>query len=433
MMLKIKYSGEGYEYLTDNTDELDEQTIFCKTYQNEKFFNRLEKKVDFIDVSDFYKSLNLNIKIVGVTGTNGKTTTAAGIYSILLDLGEKVAMQGTRGFFVNDERVEDKSLTTPSILQTISHLIRAKKEDCKYFVMEVSSHALAQKRIEGLEFALRVFTNISQDHLDYHKTMLEYKKVKSSFFNNEGLKLINKDGGKIDFKIRNCYTYSLEESASFKVNAYSLNDGLNFVIQHFQDAQVVSSDMVGVFNIYNLTASIASVKLITDYSLEQICEESQYFAGVSGRMQRVNDKPLVIVDFAHTPDGMDNVLKSIQNPNIVVVFGAGGDRDRQKRPQMGIVAQRYAKKIYVTTDNPRSEEPEEIIKDILSGMIRKDNIFPITDRKEAIAKAIEESDENDTILILGKGDEEHQEINGQKIPFDDRVIVAKILKDNSKI
>jgi len=424
--LKIKYSGAGFKFITDNTKLLDEETIFCKTFQNEKFFDKLS--TNFITPTEFYKNLNLDIKIVGITGTNGKTTTTAGIYSILLDLGEKVAMQGTRGFFINDKRIEEKSLTTPPILQTISHLIEAQKEGCKYFIMEVSSHSISQKRVEGLEFALRIFTNISQDHLDYHKTMAEYTRVKSSFFDNDGLKLINKDGGKIEFNMRKCYTYSLENPASFKVSAYSLNDGLNFVIQHFEDTQVVTSDMVGVFNIYNLTASISAVKLITDYSLEAICQESRYFAGVSGRMQRVNNKPLIIVDFAHTPDGMDNVLKSIQNPNLIIVFGAGGDRDRGKRPLMGIVAQRYGKKIFITTDNPRSEDPEEIIKDILSGMVKKDNIFPIIDRKEAITKAIKEATEDDIILILGKGDEEYQEINGKKIPFDDRIIVAEILK-----
>ena len=428
--MKINYSGDGYSFITDNTKELNENSAFCLTSQNTKFLESAKTKTKYIlKVDDLLKLFGLNeIKIVGVTGTNGKTTTTAGIYSILLDLNKKVALQGTRGFYINDEKIEEKSLTTPSIMHTISHLIEAKDRDCEYFIMEVSSHAIAQNRIEGLNFSLRVFTNISQDHLDYHKNMAEYTKIKSSFFDNDDLKLINKDGGKIEFNIKNCYTYALETSASFKVNAYTMTKGTQFVIQHFQESVIVNSSLAGVFNIYNLLASIASVKLITTNSLEQIAQESQYFAGVSGRMQIVNEEPLIIVDFAHTPDGMDNVLKTIQNPNIIVVFGAGGNRDRQKRPQMGIIAQKYAKKIYITSDNPRDEEPIEIIKDIMSGMIKKDNIYPIEDRKEAITKAIKEADKNDTILILGKGDEEYQEIKGEFFVFDDREVVKEVLQ-----
>ncbi len=429
--MKIKFKYKNYGYISDDSREIDEKTIFCQTSQNSQFVEKAkEKSGKIITIKELIEILNINnIKIVGVTGTNGKTTVTAGIYSILLDLGKKVALQGTRGFFINEEKIEGKSLTTPPILKTLFHLYQAKERGCEYFIMEVSSHSIKQKRIEGLNFALRVFTNISQDHLDYHKSMLEYKNVKSSFFKNDDLKLINKDGGNIEFSFKNCYTYALEVPASFKVNAYSLRDGITAVIQHFKEQEVIISPLVGLFNLYNILASIASVKLLTSLPLKEICEKASNFAGVSGRMEIISEKPLIIVDFAHTPDGMKSVLTAMNNHHLSVVFGAGGNRDREKRLLMGKMASTYAKKIYLTSDNPRDEEPLEIINDIKKGIKRESVVRVNPNRREAIYQAIEELQENEILLILGKGDEETQEIKGKFYPFDDRVVVKEYLSN----
>ena len=420
-------------FITDNTHECNKDTFFLKTAQNEKYLKNLNPQniKGIITPKELIKRLGIgSLQIVGITGTNGKTTTAGAIYSMLLDLGYKVAMQGTRGFFINEEKVEGKSLTTPSIFQTILHLIEAKKRECEYFIMEVSSHAIEQKRIEGIEFALKVFTNISQDHLDYHKTMQEYIRVKSSFFSDESNKLINKDGGKIDFNIKNAKSYSLEFPATYKVEAYSMQNGLQAVLKHFDKFIEFSSPLVGLFNLYNITAAIASVDIITNNSLEEIAEVTDNFAGVSGRMQVVSEEPLIVVDFAHTPDGMQKVFEAVKERDISVVFGAGGDRDKSKRALMGKVASKYAKKLYITSDNPRNEEPLDIIKDIVQG-IDNPNTLIIPDRKQAIKRAIKELDKKEILLILGKGDEEYQDIKGKKIPFSDVEVVNSVINSNT--
>ncbi len=416
-------------YITDDTKQSDKETYLLETKQNEKYIKKLKRDdyKDLVSVDEFISTFHLNsLKIIGITGTNGKTTTAAALYSLLLDLGYSVALQGTRGFFINEERVEEKSLTTPSIFKTLVHLKEAKERDCEFFIMEVSSHAIVQDRIEGLKFALKVFTNISQDHLDYHKSMSEYKRVKSSFFSDDTPKLINKDSGKIEFNPINARTYSLEFPATYKIEAYSIQKGLQAVLRHIDQYIEFSSQLIGLFNLYNLTAAIASAHMITTKSLEEIVQVVENFAGVSGRMQVVSTNPLIVVDFAHTPDGMQKVFESVQDKDIGVVFGAGGDRDRGKRELMGAVASKYAKKIYITSDNPRSEDPLSIIKEIVKGVNNPDTLI-IPDRKKAIQLAIDNIKEDEILLILGKGDEEYQEISGKKIPFSDVKIIEEYL------
>ncbi len=428
--MKIDFNLNGFKYLSDNTKEIDKDTLFLLTAQNEKYTKDLEIK-NKITPKELIGLWELeSVKVVGVTGTNGKTTTTALIYSLLLDLGKSVALQGTRGVFVNDEVLEQKHMTTPSILETLFNIKRAKDAyNIEYFVMEVSSHAIAQKRIEDLEFALKVHTNVTSDHLDYHKTIQEYQRVKSSFFLDDSPKLINKDEEKnLKYNRIGAYTYGVEEPATFKVMAYSLNsDGISGVIQYHQEQEVFFSGMMGLFNLYNLVAGISAVKILTNEPLAKICEMVENFGGVSGRMEVVSQNPTVIVDFAHTPDGIYKVLDSLKEKDLVVVFGAGGDRDKTKRAKMGAVAGRFAKKIYITSDNPRSEEPEDIIKDILAGLKGKEGVQAITNRKEAIKRALDELKEGEILLILGKGDESYQEIKGQKIPFDDREVVRELL------
>ncbi len=417
-------------FITEDSRLVSADTYLLKTAQNSKYISDKINLNFIMTPEELYKEWQLDqLKVVGITGTNGKTTTAAIIYSLLTDLGYICGLQGTRGFFLNDTQMEEKSLTTPSILQTLLNMKHTLQSGGKYFVMEVSSHAIDQNRIESIQFALKVLTNVTQDHLDYHKTIAEYRSVKSRFFSDDGLKLINKDeASKIVFNSHKAYSYSLDESSTFKVIAFSLTGGIKAAIDHLGDVQSFASNLVGLFNVYNLAAAVASVKLVTNNSLEDICKEVIHFGGVSGRMQVVSHEPLVIVDFAHTPDGMLKVLESIKDRDIAVVFGAGGDRDRDKRPKMGLAAARYAKKIYITSDNPRSEDPLSIIEQIAIPLHGKENVYKFVDRKEAIRHAIKELSNGEALLILGKGDESYIDIAGKKLPFDDREVVKEILQ-----
>jgi len=428
--VKLDYNLNNYRYITDDTTAINEETEFLLTDQNRKYFEKIEDKPSFITPLELISFWNLSeLKMVGVTGTNGKTTVTAAIYSFLLDLGEKPALLGTRGFFANDERVEEKSMTTPSILHILNTMKIAKERACNYFIMEVSSHAIDQNRIEGINFALKIHTNVTSDHLDYHGTVEEYRAVKSRFFEDESPKLLNKDDIKnIVYNPIGAQSYGVDEPATFKVQAFSLQHGITAGIKHLNTEATFHSPMVGLFNLFNLMGAIGACSMLTGRNIAEICEVVGNFAGVAGRMEVVSRKPLVIVDFAHTDDGMIQVLDSMKDQDVSVVFGAGGDRDKGKRPRMGAVAAKFAKKVYVTSDNPRSEEPEEILKDILSGIKDQTYTRAMVDRAFAIQEALKELKENEVLMILGKGDENTMEIKGEKFHFDDREIVRTLLK-----
>ncbi|MDD5373887.1 MAG: UDP-N-acetylmuramoyl-L-alanyl-D-glutamate--2,6-diaminopimelate ligase [Sulfurimonas sp.] len=428
--MKIELSDEEFKYITENSQECDRETAFVLTPQNEKFLQNAKDNGahSIINIKDVAKLFGIDkIKIVGITGTNGKTTTASAIYSFLLDLGYKAAMQGTRGFFMNDEMIEGKTLTTPSVLNTYKHIYQAVSAGCEFFIMEVSSHAIAQKRVEGLNFELKILTNITQDHLDYHKTIGEYTAVKNSFFQDEGKKLINKDEPKASFNFKNAFTYGIENSATYRLIAYSLNNATSGIIQYFGEMIPFTASLHGFFNLYNLMAAIAATHLLSGKKLEDVCEVVENFAGVSGRMEQVSEVPNVIVDFAHTPDGMQQVLNALKEKELLVVFGAGGDRDRTKRPLMGRVAASLAKKVYITSDNPRNEEPQDIVNDILEGIEDKSIVTVELNRKKAIESALNDQKEDEVVVILGKGDETYQIIYDEMFPFDDREVVRELL------
>jgi UDP-N-acetylmuramoyl-L-alanyl-D-glutamate--2,6-diaminopimelate ligase len=430
--VKIKFDqivdNISYQYITDDTNDIDKDTLFLKTAQNSKYFDDTHP---YITPDKLLKLWELDsMKVVGVTGTNGKTTVTAGIYSLMLDLGYKVALQGTRGVFANEDKIVNKSMTTPSILETLHNMKLSSDKECEYFVMEVSSHAIDQNRIESLPFVLKVHTNVTSDHLDYHKTVEEYRRVKSAFFADTTPKLLNKDDIKhITYNLTNAQSYGIDEPATLKVQAFSLKDGIIAGLKYLGNEEATfSSPMVGLFNLSNLLAAIGSVKMLTKKPLQEICDQVEHFGGVAGRMEVVSQNPLVIVDFAHTDDGMYQVLDSIKDRDIVVVFGAGGNRDKAKRPKMGAVAGRFAKKVYVTSDNPRDEVPEQILEDILVGLRGKENVVATPDRRLAIKMALEDLQDNEVLLILGKGDETTQEIKGVMHPFDDREVVRELLK-----
>jgi UDP-N-acetylmuramoyl-L-alanyl-D-glutamate--2,6-diaminopimelate ligase len=427
--VKLAFNKKGYGFITDDTSKLDEKTLFIKTAQNSTYYEKMDPKPAFITAEELIAIWRLEkVKVVGVTGTNGKTTVTAAIYSFLLDLDEKPALQGTRGLFAEEKRIEDKSMTTPSILETLHNMKQTMDLGCNYFIMEVSSHAIDQERIEGLKFALKVHTNVTSDHLDYHGTVEEYRRVKSLFFADESPKLLNKDDIKnITYNPIGAQSYGVDEPATFKVQAFALVHGITAGIKHMQTEATFHSPMVGLFNLFNLMAALGSVVMLTGRKVEEVCEVVENFAGVAGRMEVISRDPLVIVDFAHTDDGMFQVLDSIKDRDISVVFGAGGNRDKGKRPKMGAVAGRFAKKIYVTSDNPRDEVPEMILEDILIGLHGKDHVTATPDRRLAIKMAIDNLEGDEALLILGKGDEDYQEIKGVKHHFDDREVVRELL------
>ncbi|WP_144600681.1 UDP-N-acetylmuramoyl-L-alanyl-D-glutamate--2,6-diaminopimelate ligase [Campylobacter coli] len=425
MKLKLDQS-----FITDNTLECEKDCYFLKTAQNMNFASdALEKGAKIIDVEECKKLLKIdeNIKIIGITGTNGKTTTAAAIYSILLDLGFKCGLCGTRGAFINDEQIDEKSLTTSPILKTLEYLQLATQKKCDFFIMEVSSHALVQNRIEGLKFAAKIFTNITQDHLDFHGNFENYKAAKELFFTDESLKFINKDALMIKFNVRNAFTYGIENPSLYQVKAYSLEDGISAIVALKDQSFHIDSPLLGLFNLYNLLAASACVNELVKPNLKDLEKAISGFGGVCGRVEQVANG--VIVDFAHTPDGIEKVLDTLKNKKLIVVFGAGGDRDKTKRPLMGKIVEHFAKIAIITSDNPRSEEPKDIMNEILSGFQNPDKALMIEDRKEAINKALKLKEKDDLVVILGKGDENTQEIKGVKYPFSDKAIVNEILKN----
>ncbi|WP_228585986.1 UDP-N-acetylmuramoyl-L-alanyl-D-glutamate--2,6-diaminopimelate ligase [Campylobacter coli] len=425
MKLKLDQS-----FITDNTLECEKDCYFLKTAQNMNFASdALEKGAKIIDVEECKKLLKIdeNIKIIGITGTNGKTTTAAAIYSILLDLGFKCGLCGTRGAFINDDQIDEKSLTTSPILKTLEYLQLATQKKCDFFIMEVSSHALVQNRIEGLKFAAKIFTNITQDHLDFHGNFENYKAAKELFFTDESLKFINKDTLMIKFNVRNAFTYGIENPSLYQVKAYSLEDGISAIVALKDQSFHIDSPLLGLFNLYNLLAASACVNELVKPNLKDLEKAISGFGGVCGRVEQVANG--VIVDFAHTPDGIEKVLDTLKNKKLIVVFGAGGDRDKTKRPLMGKIVEHFAKIAIITSDNPRSEEPKDIMNEILSGFQNPDKALMIEDRKEAINKALKLKEKDDLVVILGKGDENTQEIKGIKHPFSDKAVVNEILKN----
>ncbi|ECH3697120.1 UDP-N-acetylmuramoyl-L-alanyl-D-glutamate--2,6-diaminopimelate ligase [Campylobacter coli] len=425
MKLKLDQS-----FITDNTLECEKDCFFLKTAQNMNFSSEaLEKGAKIINVEECKKLLKIdeNIKIIGITGTNGKTTTAAAIYSILLDLGFKCGLCGTRGAFINDEQIDEKSLTTSPILKTLEYLQLATQKKCDFFIMEVSSHALVQNRIEGLNFSAKIFTNITQDHLDFHDSFKNYKAAKELFFTDESLKFINKDALMIKFNVRNAFTYGIENPSLYQVKAYSLEDGISAIVTLKDQSFHIDSPLLGLFNLYNLLAASACVNELVKPNLKDLEKAISGFGGVCGRVEQVANG--VIVDFAHTPDGIEKVLDTLKNKKLIVVFGAGGDRDKTKRPLMGKIVEHFAKIAIITSDNPRSEEPKDIMNEILSGFQNPDKALMIEDRKEAINKALKLKEKDDLVVILGKGDENTQEIKGVKYPFSDKAVVNEILKN----
>lgn len=431
--LKNSTDSRDFQFISDDSREASKDCAFLVTQNSKKYLNQAKERgcEAFLTPTELRKYLDLDLQCIGITGTNGKTTTAAMIYSILLDMGYKVGLLGTRGFFINGIQKRPKGLTTPSTLEIYTAIDEAKKEGCEFFVMEVSSHAIVQDRIEGLEFALKILTNITSDHLDYHKTLENYIATKNSFFANpQGKKLINKDEANAHYPLQNTLTYGIESNATFSTKAYSLKGGITAQIAYGSEQATLDSALFGKHNLYNALAAIGAVKILTQSPLQKIVSCLENFGGVLGRMQVVNQNPLIIVDFAHTEDGMEQIFQSFLHQKIVVLFGAGGDRDRTKRPKMGFCASKYAHKIYITSDNPRSENPKAIMQEILSGIPQEKRAKVTLEENRALAirQAIASLASDEVLLVLGKGDETYQIIGEQVLHFDDVEEIQKALQ-----
>ncbi len=393
--------------------------------------------------SNYYDDPSSKLRLVGITGTNGKTTIASLLYQLFKKAGYKVGLLSTVKIMVNN--VEHKAThTTPDSL-TINYFLNEMIEiGCDYCFMEVSSHGVHQKRTEGLQFEGGVFTNLSHDHLDYHPTFAEYRDVKKSFFDHlpkSAFALTNVDdkNGAVMLQNTNArkLTYALKSYANYK--AQILENQLSGLLLKINENEVWVK-LIGTFNAYNLLAIYGTAVELGLESLEVLRLLSE-LESVSGRFQFIvsNDKITAIVDYAHTPDALENVLKTIndirtKNEQLITVVGCGGDRDKTKRPIMANIATQMSDKVIITSDNPRTENPSTIIAEMEAGVEPQNfkKSLSIEDRKQAIKTACQLANANDIILIAGKGHETYQEIQGVRHDFDDMKIVKEFLEQMNK-
>lgn len=431
---------DGHQFI-DSCIERGATAIVC-----EEFPEKLRTDVCYILVrnsakalgilaSNYYNNPSSKLKLIGVTGTNGKTTTATLLYRLFSDLGYACGLLSTIGNKIVDKDIPSTH-TTPDALQLNKLLSEMIENGCDYCFMEVSSHSVVQQRIAGLTFQGGIFSNITHDHLDFHKTFDEYIKAKKVFFDNlpkTAFALTNIDDRNGMVMLQNTkaekHTYSLKSMADFKCkileNAFQ---GLHLVV----DGTEIYTRLVGSFNAYNLLAVYATAILL-NADREQVLTTLSTMNSVEGRFEyiRSQDDVTGIVDYAHTPDALQNVLSTIHNirnggESIITVVGCGGDRDAAKRPVMAKIACEMSEKVILTSDNPRSEEPEEILKEMMKGveLTYQRKVLSIVNRREAIKTANMLAQPGDIILVAGKGHEKYQEIKGVRHHFDDKEELA---------
>ena len=389
---------------------------------------------------NFYDNPSEKLKLVGITGTNGKTTTVTLLFNLFRGLGYNVGLLSTVENKINTT-VIPSTHTTPDALALNELLAKMVEAGCQYAFMEVSSHAIVQHRITGLKYTGAAFSNITHDHLDYHKTFEEYIRAKKMFFDHlqdDAFALTNKDDRNGSVMLQNTkakkYSYGLKSVADFKCRV--VENHLNGLLLSI-DNQDVWVKLIGSFNAYNVLV-VYSIALLLKQDKVQVLTTLSNLNSVEGRFQYIKSKNSIvaIVDYAHTPDALKNVLETIKdirtgNEQVITLVGCGGDRDAAKRPIMAQIACEYSNKIILTSDNPRSENPEDILNQMQEGINPVDmkKTLRISDRKEAIRTAVAFAKENDIILIAGKGHEKYQEINGVKHPFDDFEIVKELFNN----
>jgi UDP-N-acetylmuramoyl-L-alanyl-D-glutamate--2,6-diaminopimelate ligase len=389
--------------------------------------------------SSFFGDPSANLELIGVTGTNGKTTIVSLLFDLFSALGIKSGLLSTIGNRIGDSFFPGTH-TTPDAYEINEMLFKMVEEDCRYAFMEVSSHALDQDRTSGLIFSGGIFTNITHDHLDYHGTFKEYIKAKKKFFDElsaESFALYNADdrNGKIMVQntLAEVFNYSIFRDAYYKARIVENSiEGMQLIIDRFESHFLLS----GEYNASNLTA-VYAVGRILGYSSVELLTAMSKLKAPEGRFDLVHfnrELPYTLVDYAHTPDALKNILESIdkikkKGQKLILVFGCGGDRDRKKRPEMGKIAARFGDEVIITSDNPRTENPATIIEEIASGINESDlhKVRRITDREEAIRTACRVAEKGDVVLVAGKGHEKYQEINGEKVPFDDKEKIREAL------
>lgn len=402
----------------------------------------------------FYRYPSRELKLIGVTGTNGKTTTTTLIEHILRDRHFHTGLMGTISMKIGDRWFEAER-TTQEASELQMNLRAMRDAGADYAVMEVSSHALELGRVKGCRFRTALFTNLTQDHLDFHQTMEQYKAAKGLLFSRLG----NEFAGSADERAYAILNADDEASAEYakltsaQVIRYGLGSGADvrasdirmtaqgtrFTVTAFGEQADIRMRLVGKFNVYNALGAISST-LVERIPLSAIANSLERVSVVPGRMETVEGAGdyLVVVDYAHTPDGLENALQTIREfcaGRLITVFGCGGDRDRSKRPLMGAIAARYSDYAIVTSDNPRSEPPEAIMREIEPGLVREgagaDRYELIADRREAIHKAVEMASSGDVILIAGKGHEAIQSVGGVQLHFDDRLVAQEAIRGRS--
>lgn len=437
------FSSDGHDYI-DKAISLGATSIVAEHIpekrKNDVNYIIVEHSDEALGViaSNYFGNPSENLKLIGITGTNGKSTTATLLYRLFTKLGNKVGLISTIENRIGGN-VIPSTHTTPDPVSLNALLAKMLEEDCSYAFMEVSSHAVHQRRIAGLEFKGGIFTNLTHDHLDYHKTFSDYIKAKKAFFDDlpeSAFALINKDDPNGIVMMQNSkakkYTYSLSSMADFKAKV--IENAISGIQLEIEGNQVFTR-LVGKFNAYNILVVYATARLLGLDALEILTVLSGLNTA-EGRFELIQSKGNVtsIVDYAHTPDALKNVLETIQqvkegDVNIITVVGCGGDRDKAKRPLMAKIACDLSDQVVFTSDNPRSEDPLKIIEEMKQGLdpTHFKKYLIISDRKEAIKTACSIASSGDIILIAGKGHEKYQEIMGERLPFDDKEIVESVL------
>ena len=434
---------DGHQYI-EKAIEQGASAILCEEMPAERRCEVCYVQVDSTEAvvgqvaTTFHGNPTSKVKLVGVTGTNGKTTIATLLYNMFRKLGYKCGLLSTVCNYIEGEPVP-ASHTTPDPIELNRLLHRMVDAGCQYVFMECSSHAIAQKRIGGLKFAGGIFTNLTRDHLDYHKTVENYRDAKKAFFDmlpKGAFAITNADDKNGMFMVQNTKvtvkTYSIRTMADFKARIIECHfEGMYLEI----DGHEVGVQFIGKFNVSNLLA-VYGAAVMLGQNPEEILLVLSTLKSVAGRLEPIHSPEgyTAVVDYAHTPDALENVLKAIhevldgKEGKIITVCGAGGNRDKGKRPIMAQEAVKQSDRVIITSDNPRFEEPQDIINDMLAGLDQKQmkKVVSIVDRKEAIRTACMLAQKGDVILIAGKGHEDYQEIKGVKHHFDDREVVKEI-------
>ena len=416
-------------------ENLDQNITYIKVKDSSKTLGQL--------ASNFYGNPSEKLKLIGVTGTNGKTSVSTLLFDVFKNLGYNSALLSTVEIRVGDEIIP-ATHTTPDVITINQILAKAVESGCEFAFMEVSSHGISQNRTEGLHFKIAGFTNLTHDHLDYHKTFDEYLKTKKRFFdelNDDAIAITNVDDKNGNVMLQNTKakkkSYALKTMADY--HGRTLEVDFNGMLLNFNGKEFWTT-LTGKFNVYNLLL-VFGIASELGFEQEEILQAISILKRVSGRFETFKSDGGIffIVDYAHTPDALENVLDSVndirtKNERLITVFGCGGDRDHSKRPEMGNIATKKSTLAIITSDNPRTEDPAVIIKEIESGVEPQNfsKYTSIPDRREAIKMAIKFAEPKDIIVVAGKGHENYQEINGVKHHFDDKEVIDELWKLMSK-